>query len=269
MQHGLFAVEQVVIGLDLKFVVVIPVVAPATQHVERQKIGVEILGASHCRGGLHHEGDALPYTATAHIAQKGQMVRWAAFDICAEADALHVPVIPHGLVACSGGATPIHSLRIEAKSAPGNWTTVTKGQLATFTSCTQVHEGFGRRGGRSGHDVDNAVDRVGTPQTTPRTSDDLEPLDIFHQHALRFPENAGEQGGVDAATVDEHEQLVGEQACKTSRRDDPLVRIDLSHLKTGSQSKGVRQRVHADATQLVTGEYRQGGGRLGDSLRTP
>ena len=118
MQHGLFAVEQVVIGLDLKFVVVIPVVAPATQHVERQKIGVEILGASHCRGGLHHEGDALPYTATAHIAQKGQMVRWAAFDICAEADAPHVPVIPHGLVACSGGATPIHSLRIEAKSAP-------------------------------------------------------------------------------------------------------------------------------------------------------
>src|SRR6185295_633710 len=62
-----------------------------------------------------------------------------------------------------------------------------------------------------GDDVDDAVDGVGAPDGGAGTADDLDAVDVLEVHVLRGPEDAREEGGVDAAAVDEDQELVGEE----------------------------------------------------------
>src|SRR5213594_4467298 len=88
------------------------------------------------------------------------------------------------------------------------------------------------------NDVDDAVYRVRAPQRAARAADDFYALDVFDQRVLHVPEHAGEQRRIDAAPVNEHEQLVGDcGAVEASCRDGISTRVHARDLEVRRQAQ--------------------------------
>src|SRR3546814_14059213 len=64
--------------------------------------------------------------------------------------------------------------------------------------------------GIAGHDVDDAVYGIGSPQRRAGAADHLYAVDIFGDDILHVPIDAGKQRRINAPAVDQDEQLVGE-----------------------------------------------------------
>src|SRR2546427_3175472 len=64
--------------------------------------------------------------------------------------------------------------------------------------------------GGAGDDVDDAIDRVGSPQRAAGTADDFDAVDILEKVVLYVPEHPAIERGVHRPTVDQHQELVGE-----------------------------------------------------------
>ncbi len=98
----------------------------------------------------------------------------------------------------------------------------------------------------SGNDVDDAVHGVGAPQSRAGAADDLDPVDVLHGNRLHVPVDAGKQRCVDAAPIDQDQELVVEAlvrriAAETARGDDVAGRADLRHLQVGREAKDFRE----------------------------
>src|SRR5258706_2829678 len=85
-------------------------------------------------------------------------------------------------------------------------------ECALFVAAAAFEERPARGSRGSRDDVDDAVDRVRAPERATRARDDLYPVDVLEQRVLHIPEHTGVQRGIDAAPLDEHEQLVSEIA---------------------------------------------------------
>jgi len=121
--------------------------------------------------------------------------------------------------------------------------------------------------GAAGDDVDDAVDRVGAPQGTARSANHLDALHILDEHILRFPEYAGKEGGIDAAAIDEDEQLVGKLVVETAGGDCPFVGIDAGDLNAGDQAQGIRQGADAGTAEVFGGKSVHCGRHVAQFLR--
>jgi hypothetical protein len=67
-------------------------------------------------------------------------------------------------------------------------------------------------------------------------SDHLDPVDVLHHRVLQFPEHAGEQRRIDAAPIDQHQQLIGEAAVEAARGDRLPAAVDPGDLDAGDQA---------------------------------
>src|SRR6185369_2963874 len=74
-------------------------------------------------------------------------------------------------------------------------------------------------------DVNDAVDSIRSPKSCARASYHFDPVDVFKRQVLDVPINTREERGVNTATVDEHQQLVGELVVESTRTDGPCVRV--------------------------------------------
>src|SRR5262249_38092466 len=72
-----------------------------------------------------------------------------------------------------------------------------------------------------GDDVDDAVDRIGTIDGCSRPPDHLDALHVLEQQVLGVPEDAGEQGVVNAPPVNLDLQLGGEAIVEATGADGP------------------------------------------------
>ena len=121
--------------------------------------------------------------------------------------------------------------------------------------------------GAAGDDVDHAVDRVGTPQGAARAANDFDAVDVFEQGVLHIPEHAAVQGGVDAAAVDQHQQLVGAERAETARADGPLVGVELSHVHAGHVAQQVGKVAGTGAANVLGGDHVDRGCNLAQFLQ--
>ncbi len=81
--------------------------------------------------------------------------------------------------------------------------------------------------GFTGNDIDHTIDRIGDPQSGARAPDDFDALDVFEHGIVHVPPNPGEQWCIDAASVQQHQQLVDPQpipATGTHRRQLASIR---------------------------------------------
>ncbi len=118
-----------------------------------------------------------------------------------------------------------------------------------------------------GDNVDYPVDRIGAPQGRAGPADDLDALHVFQHSVLCLPVDTGEGGIIDAAAIDEHQELVGKAAVETSGSDRPLVRIDARHVKTRHHTQGVGNIRDTGTPQIVAGDHEYGSRSLGERLR--
>ena len=84
--------------------------------------------------------------------------------------------------------------------------------------------------GSSRDDVDDAVYSVGAPDRGARAANDLDALDGVERNVLRIPENAGEDGRVDRAAVDQDEKLIGILTIEAACADGPFAGFDLGYI---------------------------------------
>ena len=120
-----------------------------------------------------------------------------------------------------------------------------------------------------GNDVDHAVHRVGAPHGRARTADHLDTLDIFEHRVLKLPVDSGEERCVDAASVDQHEQLVGVLAVESARRDSPGLGVDASHLDSWHHAKEIGNVGRSRAPDIFARQDIYRGGCFGQGLRLP
>ena len=114
--------------------------------------------------------------------------------------------------------------------------------------------------GFAGDDVDDAVDRIGAPERGARAADHLDALDVLGRDRLHVPVDAGEQRRVDAAPVDQHQQLVGERlrrvvAAEAARRDHIVAGAGLVDLQIGREAQNFRDAGGAGADDVIVGDH--------------
>src|SRR5580658_5192363 len=90
---------------------------------------------------------------------------------------------------------------------------------------------------RFGDDIDHAVDCVGSPQGTARTTDDFNSLDVVEQVVLHIPHHATIERRIYDTTVNQHEELVCQVGVESPRADGPVMRVYLRHLQVVRQSQ--------------------------------
>ena len=83
---------------------------------------------------------------------------------------------------------------------------------------------------------------VRAPQRGTRTADHLDPVDVLDRHVPQVPEHSGEQGRVDAAPVDHHEQLVGLARVEAAHPDLPGGGVGARDLHTRAPCAAPRRR---------------------------
>src|SRR5205085_479634 len=115
--------------------------------------------------------------------------------------------------------------------------------------------------GAAGDDVDNAVNGVGSPQGGPGAADDFNALNIFEHGPLHIPEDAGEKGCIDAASVLEDEEFVGEDVIETAGTDGPFAGVQPGNFHSGDQAQGFLNSGDAGAADILFGDHRDGGRR--------
>lgn len=120
--------------------------------------------------------------------------------------------------------------------------------------------------GRVGDDIDDAIDGIGTPQGATRPADDLDAVDVVEEQILILPEDAGEEGIVHDAAVDEDQQLVGETVVEAACGDAPLAGVDVPGVDADGQAQGFGQARNPGAADLLAGEEIDGSGGLKEAL---
>ena len=108
--------------------------------------------------------------------------------------------------------------------------------------------------GRSGDDVDDAIDRIHPPQRAARAADHLDALDILQHHVLRVPEHAGKQRRIDRAAVDQDQQLVRRAvvaAVHAARRNGMAHGAGLGHLQVGRQAQRIGKVARTGAMNVI------------------
>jgi hypothetical protein len=126
--------------------------------------------------------------------------------------ALRLAPMVAGLLAGSGGAVGnVEVLGVEAPSQIlADAAAVLHAGAAALRANLQVDGPALSLFGGAGDDVDHPVDRIGAPQGGAGTADHLDTLDVLGQDVLHVPVDALEQGRIDRAAIDQHQQLVGE-----------------------------------------------------------
>ena len=121
-------------------------------------------------------------------------------------------------------------------------------------------------------DVDDAVHRVRAPQRGAGTGDDFDALDVVHEHVLHVVLDAGEQRRIDAAAVDEDQDLVGEvlhvgRAAEAARAVRIRGGVELRHLHIGREAQRLGNAEHAGAQDLLARDHVDGRRRAREALR--
>ena len=121
-----------------------------------------------------------------------------------------------------------------------------------------------------GDDVDHAVDRVGAPQRRARPADHLDAVDVLRQHLLHVPVDAAEQRRIDAAAVDQDQQLVGQARVvadvEAARRDRVAGGVELRDFEVGREPQHLGDAGGARADDVVVADHVDRGGRVAERL---
>jgi hypothetical protein len=124
--------------------------------------------------------------------------------------------------------------------------------------------------GLLGDDVDDAVHGVGAPEGRAGAPDHLDPLDVGERRRLDVPEGSREQRGVDAAAIDEDQELSGEIVLESARADGPRRGVDALHLHPGHQPQRLGHGRESGAPDVLRRDHvdrRRGIRELLGSLR--
>src|SRR6266568_3791303 len=163
--------------------------------------------------------------AIVQIALQGDAARARRLPIHPEPTLPQVPVVGGVLAAGERRRVTIEPSAVDARAnMRAQRCSVAYGAEAVLLGATATREQESLRVlGVLRNDIDDAVDGVGAPQRGPGSADDLDPVDVLKGDLLHIPEHTGEQRGVDGATIDEHQQLVGGGAVEAARADGPLA----------------------------------------------
>jgi hypothetical protein len=90
---------------------------------------------------------------------------------------------------------------------------------------------------------------------------------IGQRHIDIFPKHAAGQRGIDAASINLHQQLVGGcRRVEAARADGVGKAVDARHFQVGRQPKRLGQVDGAGAANVLVGNHVGGRGRLGQKL---
>ena len=67
-----------------------------------------------------------------------------------------------------------------------------------------------------GDDIDHPIDGIGTPKRGSGAADDFNPVNIFQEQILHVPINAREGRRINASSIDEDQEFVGESIIETA-----------------------------------------------------
>src|SRR6202044_2340692 len=90
-------------------------------------------------------------------------------------------------------------------------------QRVLLVAATHLRPGALCIRGALGDDVDDSVDRVGSPERRAGTSDHLDPVDVLHEVVLYVPEHTGEERRINASPIAQYEQIGGVGAGEAAR----------------------------------------------------
>src|ERR1041385_5344651 len=92
-------------------------------------------------------------------------------------------------------------------------------ETALFSARAAAQEGALSIFGAAGHNIDDAVDGIGSPERSAGTANDFDSVDVFHHRGLDIPEDAGKEGRINGATVLQHQEFVSEYIIEAARAD--------------------------------------------------
>jgi hypothetical protein len=118
-----------------------------------------------------------------------------------------------------------------------------------------------------GNDIDHAIYSVRSPDGGTWPPDHFNTLDILQHHVLYFPICPREQGGVDCAPVDEHQDVSGEIASESPNADGPLVAVDLCHLNPRREPQCLRNSGRPGRLNVFIVDHVDGRGGFPNLLR--
>ncbi len=133
-----------------------------------------------------------------------------------------------------------------------------------LVAAARAHQSTLRVLGALADDVDHAVDGIGAPEGSARAADDLDPLHVLQHHVLLVPEHAGTDLVVDAAAVDQHQELVGVDAVEAANADGPGVGADAGHVHAWRHSQGFGNVGRAATADHILRDYENCRGRPPD-----
>src|SRR5439155_4789286 len=213
--------------------------------------------------------DAVPFGTVVKIALQGEAVRCRGLRVQAESAASHVRRIG-GVGAGAGDLIGVFRvLAVDTELDIGR----RRGAEADARLLPQLLAAAPRDiktlcvPGGAGNDVDDAIDRVGTPQCAAGTADDFDAVDVFEEVVLYVPEHTAIERRVHGATVDQHQELVGEVGVEAAGADGPVMRVDLRHLQVVGKPQCFGNAGGARAADVLRGDDLDRGGGLQKSLR--
>ncbi len=103
------------------------------------------------------------------------------------------------------GGSPIEVLSVNSVvgTVPNFGSVTDAAGSSLFRSASSCNNRGLRGRSRFGDDVDDAINRIGSPQRCSRTANHFNPVQIFKHHVLDIPVHTGKQRGIHAPAVDE------------------------------------------------------------------
>ena len=202
----------------------------------------------------HRLGHALVKRAGVNVALQSESILLGRLPIITEPAAIHFP--------CVIGFVPIGQDRFIATETFAIDTQITvlvqldtvAGAKSNFLSAStdRKQEPLGILGA-FGKDANDAIDGICAPQSSARSADDFDPVNIFQERILHVPEHAGKQRGIYDAAINHHQQLVRQCIVEAAGGNGPGARISLGHLEIRCQSQRFRDTRSARAPDIFTG----------------
>jgi hypothetical protein len=138
--------------------------------------------------------------------------------------------------------------------------TVTRAaQRLMHIAATAIEETALRLPGALAQDVDHAIHRVRAPDRRARTADHFDAIHVINEDLLDIPIDSGEQRRINRASVNHHQQLVGELGIEAARGHRPVAGINRRHLHSGDQPQRVGDRGNAGTQDIVIAQHKDGG----------
>ena len=131
--------------------------------------------------------------------------------------------------------------------------------LVQIAATRHQHAAFGFPG-FFGNDVDHAVDRVGSPDCSPRAADDFDAFDVLQGKVQRVPQNPAKGRGVHRPPVQHHQEFVAETSVKPAGINGPGVGINLRHIESGNHAQQIGNVGGAGTRNVGRGDDENGGG---------